>query len=371
MELHFKDPSAHPDPLDLFKIRAPAFTCMLLGKLENLTVLNLGFPYGNIYGDYNLVYVPETLKRFSSWVCSNEDIVLLSTCCKGLESLDFIKSPYVNNGCLKYLIKFRHLKELYLSGTQITQSGLTWILDALSSTEDHGGHFTSLSKQLISFGCGSPNETHINLLASRFRNLKSLQLVNVQRETRMTRLTELRYLSNLTILSSGVSEEFLQVIGYKLKCLEISLHSFSELKWIYDYCPSIECLHLFFRVPNEPQSTLMSYFERCPLPEFRSVKRLQLTLYNQDITDYIVSRFVNVKKLSVSHNGRISLFENIVQRKQLKHLEQFFWGERTVVEFSGDEAIVTTVTEDFVMVHSLKTGILCSLYANINEQRFF
>jgi hypothetical protein len=96
----------------------------------------------------------------------------------------------------------------------------------------------------------------------------------------------------------------------------------------------------------------MAYFERYPLPEFRSIQSLQLILFNQDITDYIVSRFVNIKKLYIFHDGRDSLFESIVQRKQLRHLEQFFWGDKTIVEFSGDRATVTTFDGEGSKVHS-------------------
>jgi hypothetical protein len=96
----------------------------------------------------------------------------------------------------------------------------------------------------------------------------------------------------------------------------------------------------------EPESELMAYFERFPLPEFRSVEFLQLMLFDQDITDYILSRFVNIRKLYIFHDERDSLFENIVQRKQLRHLEQFFWGDRTVVEFTGGRAIITRFDEE-------------------------
>jgi hypothetical protein len=44
-----------------------------------------------------------------------------------------------------------------------------------------------------------------------------------------------------------------------------------------------------------------------------------------------------------------------VQRKLLRHLEQFFWGDRTVVDFSGDKAIITTFDGEGSKVHSTQT----------------
>jgi hypothetical protein len=106
----------------------------------------------------------------------------------------------------------------------------------------------------------------------------------------------------------------------------------------------------------------MAYIETHPLPEFSSVKSLHLTLYNHDITDYILSGFVNVKKLSISHGGRCHLFEDIILRKQLRYLEQFFWGDKTVVEFTKHEAIITRVHVEGFSIHKTQT-LNCSFAA--------
>jgi hypothetical protein len=355
MRLDFKEYSTHPDVLDQYKIRTPSLIYGSLDKLKNLKVLNLGDPCESIDEEYELSYVPKSLKRFSSWVCSNKDIKLLSKSCKGLESLDFKESRSVSDDCLKFLIKFRHLKELNLSGTMITERGLTWILNALCSTSGvgNGDNFTSVAKQLVRIGFDCRKQSHINLLASEFRNLRSLSLEVTRREIHLTRLRELQYLSNFRIgFHLGIREEDIKLIGPQLKCLDIDLHTLSELKWIYDYCPRLQCLHLHLMVPKKPGFELMAYFERFPLPEFQCVEFLHLSFSDEYITDYIVSRFVNIKKLCMFQDNRDSLFENIVQRKQLRHLEQFFWGDRTVVEFSGDKAIITTFDGEGSKLHS-------------------
>jgi hypothetical protein len=355
MRLDFQEYSTHPNLLDRYKIKTPPFIYFSLRNLKNLEVLNLGVPFENINGDWDLSYVPKSLKRFSSWVCSDKDINLLAKSCRGLESLDFMMSAFVSDRSLKFVVKFRNLKELNLSGTMITQRGLTWILNALcfASGADNGDNCKSLSKQLVSLAFNYPAQSHINLLVIEFPNLRSLRLSLGRRKVHLTCLRDLKYLSKLNLRYFGVpKEEEIKCIGPQLKCLDIALHRLSELKWIYNYCPGLQCLHLYFRIPFEPQSELMAYFEKYPLPEFRSVQSFQLILFNQDITDYIVSRFVNIKKLYIFHDGMDSLFESIVLRKQLRHLEQFFWGDKTVVEFSGDRATVTTFNGGGSKVHS-------------------
>jgi hypothetical protein len=162
------------------------------------------------------------------------------------------------------------LKELNLSGIKITHRALTWILTALCFTSGvgNGDNMTSLSKQLVSFGFDYPEQSHINLLASEFQNLKSLRVSVARHKIRQTPLRDLKYLSNFNLRVPRVREEDIKVIGPQLKCVDIDLYNLSELKWIYGYCPNLQCLHIFFRMPTEPQSKLMAYFKRFPLPEF-------------------------------------------------------------------------------------------------------
>jgi hypothetical protein len=178
---------------------------------------------------------------------------------------------------------------------------------------------------------------------SRVKMMVVLRLTKVQQEIDLTRLVDLKYLSKLTLSYDGDFEEVLKLIGPQLKCLDISLHFVSSMKWIHDYCPSVRCLHLGVSTSSEPASSMMAYFETNPPPKFVSVKSLHLNLRNDDVTGYIVPRFVNIKKLFIYDDNRPALFESIVLRKQLRHLEQFFWGEETVVEFSEDKAIITKV----------------------------
>jgi hypothetical protein len=256
------------------------------------------------------------------------------------------------------------LKELYLGWNGITHDGLTWLLKELSSTsiEDNPGHVTMLSNQFKGFGFHNLNNDHIMLLSSRFQNLESLRLENVQHGIDLTRLVYLKYLSKLVLRTREDFEELLKLIGPQLKCLNIPLNSVSSMKWIQDYCFNVQCLHLSASMSWEPTSSVMEYIETHPLPEFSSVKSLHLSLHNRDITDYILSGFVNVKKLSISRGGQCHLFEDIIMRKQLRHLEQFFWGDKTLVEFTDDEAIITRVHVEGFSIQKTQT-LICSFAA--------
>jgi hypothetical protein len=352
MELEFKEYTSHPAPIDFYKIGASKFVFMAIPKLEHLRILKLGWLVNS--PKWKLPCIGGDLEKFSYLECDDDDIDNLAYYCPQLKSLDLTWAVNVTDNSLSCLTMFKHLTELNVSGTKITQEGKTRLLKAfiLTPVAGSGSSPRRLSQQLTRFGCDEPLTSHIDLLAGEFWNLKALIFNTVAAETKMTRLGQLMHLTRLTIGSFEVSKKFLQFIGHGLKCLDIALCSLTELKWIHYCCPDLECLHLYFRIPKVPQRALMAYFQISPLPEFRSVKCLQLIFFNQEVSDYVVSRFVNVKKLYISHDGRESLFESIVQRKQLRHLVQFFWGDNTIVEFSEDEAVITRVLRETVSVQS-------------------
>jgi hypothetical protein len=58
--------------------------------------------------------------------------------------------------------------------------------------------------------------------------------------------------------------------------------------------------------------------------------------------------------LFIFHDKRPSLFGNIVLRKHLKH---FIWGDKIVVEFSGDKAFITEVIDKGLSAYKTQTWI--------------
>jgi hypothetical protein len=103
----------------------------------------------------------------------------------------------------------------------------------------------------------------------------------------------------------------------------------------------------------------MAYIiEKYPLPVFHSVQCLQLTTYSLQFAEYILSLFVNIKSLYIIIEDIFEdLFEtilNILLRKQFKQLQQFYWGDHIVVEFFGEEAVITKFNLGRISVHSAK-----------------
>lgn len=359
MRLECSEINSHPKLIDYYKPRASKFVYFALSRLENLKVLKLGWAWNNTECKYSLTYIPEKLEQFSSWDCSDKDVEFLSISCKQLVSLDLTNSFRVSNASLPFLTKFKYLKELNVCGTYISQSGLTELLTALAKTEVPGNYYpVCLSMLLKSFGCDNPLKAHIDLLVDNFQNLTSLYLRNV-RSLSVVQLKHLAHLRNftLTYVPLKLAEEVLRVIGLQLKYLDITVHTVLDLKSICKYCPLLHCLHISFHrgLCHQSESTLIAYFERVPLPVFQSVQCLQLAFYKPGVAEYILSRFVNVRRLYIIHDGSKGLFKDILQRKQLRHLRQFYWGNHTVVEFSGEQAIITRFNEERISVHSAQT----------------
>lgn len=67
--------------------------------------------------------------------------------------------------------------------------------------------------------------------------------------------------------------------------------------------------------------------------------------FDADIPDYILPRFVIINKFYTVHDERDFLFDNIVQRKKLRHLEQSVCDDRTFVEFCADKTIITAFVQ--------------------------
>jgi hypothetical protein len=361
MRLECSEINSHPTLTDHYKPRASKFIYLALPRLKDLKVLKLGWALNNSKCKYSLTYIPEKLERFSSWDCSDKDVELLSISCKQLVSLDLTNSFRVSNVSLPFLTKFQYLKELNVSGTRISENGLTELLTALTKTEVPGNDYpVCLSLLLKSFGCDNPLKDHIDLLVNNFQNLTSLSLRNVQTfsVTRLNRLTHLRNFT-ITYMPLNLAGEILQVIGFQLKYLDITVRTVSDLKSICDYCPLLHCLHISFHrgLCHQSESTIMTYFERVPLPVFHSVQCLQLVFYKPGVVEYILSRFVNCERLYIVHDGCEALFQNILHRKQLKNLQQFYWGNHTVVEFSGEQAIITRFNEERISVHSAQIQV--------------
>jgi hypothetical protein len=58
--------------------------------------------------------------------------------------------------------------------------------------------------------------------------------------------------------------------------------------------------------------------------------------------DYVLSRFPNLKTLSLIYTGEdVLLLDNLMQRMMMTRLEELYWGCDTVILFSGNAATET------------------------------
>jgi len=199
---------------------------------------------------------------------------------------------------------------------------------------------------LKSFGCSNVIDPHINLI-SQFYNLTSLVLSNVSRVRTLAPLRHLKMLKNFTLIRSAFifAQEVLKSIGNQLICLNLIDVWNTDFSFISHSCRSLECLHLHFSYSYKlilPPNYLNPESHSLPLPDFPNVVALQLYLTEDLARYYVLSRFHNLKKLSlVSTDDDVFLLESLMQRRMMTGLEELYWGCDTVILFSGNTATKT------------------------------
>jgi hypothetical protein len=318
----------------------------------------------------------DTLEVFSSRTCWNSDVETLAKNCRQLKCLDISGSTYITDRIVDFVLLFEHLEELNLYETNyLTNIGLLRILTGLveikissfehfkkpigvcASRRKHlptvGGASPAASlycpefrsKLLKRFGCDRPSETHLRLIAE-FSNLTSLALTHVL-ICPLTPLKDLKHLQKLTLKKSrfSLAEEFLKAIGNQLKCLHFIEVSGMDLNFISEKCPSLLCLHLCFDIWQYlclPYQSGLPEAALRPAPVFPTVTFLQLSISDRGSTEYILTGFRNLKKLSIGYTFDDETFlQSIIQNKYMIHLEELFWGDDVIVKISGSSAYVS------------------------------
>ena len=199
---------------------------------------------------------------------------------------------------------------------------------------------------LKSFGCSNAIDPHINLI-SQFYNLTSLVLANVSRVRTLAPLSHLKMLKNFTLIRTAFifGQEVLKSIGNQLICLKFVDVWNTDFSFISHHCRSLECLHLYFSYSYKlilPPNYLNPESHSLPLPDFPHVVTLQLYLTEDLARNYVLSRFRNLKKLSlVSTGGDVLLLQSLMQRRLITRLEELYWGYDTVILFNGSTATKT------------------------------
>ncbi|GFG37211.1 hypothetical protein Cfor_05619 [Coptotermes formosanus] len=200
-------------------------------------------------------------------------------------------------------------------------------------------HPAGRSEQLKSFGCTDARFEHINLIC-KFCNLTSLFLCDVVPSCSLTPLKYLNQLKNFALVRYLFSnaEELLTALGSQLTCLKLVDVFGTKLTFLSQNCRSVKCLHLFFSQPVFlilPDNYRGVYSYLLPVPDFSFVRNFQVYITERLARRYILSRFVNVRKLSVVLTGDDTfLLDFLIHRTRLTRLEELYWGCDTLAVFS-------------------------------------
>jgi hypothetical protein len=359
----FED-SSHPSAIDIYKLKECNIIYTSLPHLRNLRFLRLGWADKDYKLRMNIKDVTEDLEEFSSRVCWDDELEALSKRCRGLKILDVGHSVDVLRGNLGPILKFKHLEELimYHGVLHTRQENLSKALTQLSrrTTLNKEGIWTRCAVLLTKFGCDRPEDCDIRLLAHRFPNLISLTLCSVYGVS-LSPLRGLKHLRTFALKCSSFDlvSGLLQSIGDQLRCLDMADVHDLDLEFVGRHCSSLRCFHLGYCRSLSFQISYCSNFQDIAkafsLPEFPSVHYLQLELESEVFTEYIMSRYINVRRLYIKKHSQFRLlFETVLQRKHLQHIEWLFWGSHTVVQFFENYAVITCDTGGNISVNSIQ-----------------
>ncbi|KAJ9577838.1 hypothetical protein L9F63_025300 [Diploptera punctata] len=269
----------------------------LLLKIKNLRVLKLraiqfdSLLFNNC--DINL----QNLQEFAYNFCTDNIVQTVSSVSNRLRVLDIRESPGVTNVSVGHILKFRELKVLRITNTNITTQGVTGILKGIPQESCYFSTETNLQLDLIEFNAPF-SEFEIGLVSESFKNLVSLELSLVE-ECSLTPLSSLTRLKSLALRRHGCPEicvfpfvhvvDLLRNIGHQLEELQIINLNGTNLKAVAVNCPALHTLVLKF-----PDARLLGFwgyappeehFDMFPLPEFPSVRCLDVKLSDRSIVE--------------------------------------------------------------------------------------
>ncbi|KAJ9599631.1 hypothetical protein L9F63_026520 [Diploptera punctata] len=347
--------TSHPKLLDGFKMRSSDLVYSAIYKLKNVTALRIA---DAIYcnkrhelGECLDQKITENLDEFRNGMSSNREIRTLFEQCKKLRILDVGDSQDIYEESINYIVNMECLEELDIHYTSIYTIYTGKLLNRFVNTRRSDKEF--VSTHLKKFGCDALSQEQICLIGEKFPNLTCLKVMHVDCD-----LIPLKGLKHLKHLQVGVSsyqylEKLLTCIGKQLVCLDVKNTSDVDLQHVASNCSSLICLHL----GNNP--LFESYFKSRGkksrvIPTFPHVTRLELEFDDQlgVVTQCILSAFHNVKRLFLSHCSNDKIFDFVLQRKCMKHLEIAFFMKFNdiyiALQFYDKYAVVT----DFPIINT-------------------
>lgn len=361
----------HPTVLEFYDDVNGDLIYRTLPLLRDLKVLRIRkmSTFGNVPLDVD--GFKDTLEEFSTRNYLESDIETLANKCKRIKCLELGGRKNISTNIFNLISRFESVEELNLIMLSFINSVdlqriLCWLVGRIpsgkSSSQNSGDIPTHTgvssqtreeelvdeqlpnppgrhSGQLKSFGCANVTEEHINSICMFF-NLTSLIISDVLPPCSLTPLRHLNQLKNLTLIRSFFSdaEELLTAVGNHLICLKIIDVFGTNFTFISQNCRSLECFHLFF---SRPQHLILPANYRCidshslPFPDFSSVITLQMYITERLAQRYIVSRFPNLRKLSVVLTcDDFILLDSLLRGSRPTSLKELYWGSDTLVIFS-------------------------------------
>jgi hypothetical protein len=341
---------AHPTLLDYYKISDCDIVYKALPLFRGLRAVKLGNASRNGDVPLDVKGFKDTLEKFSSRSCVEEDLETLANNCSRIKCLDINGNFTVENTIYKHILSFRHIIELDLSTVTFLPSNdlllilnslggfVTLNLDSRNSSGASSSRATSetsdRSEALTKLGANCSIIQRVFPRIEKFKNLTSLTLSKVV-SRKLWQLRELKHLKKFKFCNSGFSliEEILSDIGKQLICLNLINVAGTDIRPIGVHCPFLECFHLCFSISQHLILPVHRDFDASS-PLFGSVVSLKLHLEDRRAAEYILNKMCNVKKLVMSYEFDDAFLDRIIRRNWLKNLEELHWGGSTVLKFS-------------------------------------
>ncbi|PSN43583.1 hypothetical protein C0J52_16721 [Blattella germanica] len=327
----------------------------VLQKVRNIKVMRISVGKYDTQIIFDRKIPAGSLEEFSSHFSSDETVKALSNSCKHLKHLD-VSGSKVTDKSVEDILNFKHLKSLIINNTKLSSDAVTKIL------KDGSNSSSKLPLELLKAPLASG---HITLLSENFPNLISLEIL-VTEECSLTPLKSLKYLKSLSIncetnsiaesnFTFSGAKELLLDIGKQLRNLCIQEIEGTDLKYISETCPYLQCISLHFnksdRLGFTEGFTAMEYSELRPLPEFHSVQYCELTIYNMEFVKYFVSKLVNLKELKITlFKRRYDSLMKFILDKMLRGDLQTLHINRNKIRISGHFAVINNVNGSTLIV---------------------
>ncbi|PSN33820.1 hypothetical protein C0J52_19358 [Blattella germanica] len=273
------------------------------------------------------------LEEFTFNGCSDDDLKNLFSMGAQLSKLDVRGSFSITDNSIDHILKFKSLKYLNVRQTCISEKGLMKLMEGMKelSRTSYRDMDTEPSSALKVFK-SSFLEQHTALLPDCFPNLVYVE-IHLGNPVTLTALKQLKNLKMLAVCCNinsryrfqVILEELLNEIGKQL--LELTLENVENisLKHIAETASSLQKLCLTHCM-SIPRLFCGGDVQANVFPEFPSVSYFKLGIINgsEDLLQYIISRFVNVKVVALylpQMWPRDTFLNYLVQTMKLETLE--------------------------------------------------